>query len=136
MAIYDDTHLTEQIISCAYEVHNVLGSGFLEKVYENALLEELRSRGIKAETQKPIAVNYKSKVVGEYFADVVVEDSLIVELKALDKLADIHEIQLKNYLKATKIELGLLINFGKSVEVKRKYVNKQDLSREIPMQKD
>jgi GxxExxY protein len=126
MTLYDNQYLTEQIICCAYEVHNVLGSGFLEKVYENALLEELKVRGINAEAQKPISVTYKERVVGEYLADLVIEDSIIIELKALEKLADIHEIQLKNYLKATKIELGLLINFGKSVEVKRKFVRNSD----------
>jgi GxxExxY protein len=126
MTIYDNPYLTEQIISCAYEVHNVLGSGFLEKVYENALLEELKARSIKAEAQRPISVNYKGTVAGEYFADLVVEDSIIIELKALEKLADIHEIQLKNYLKATNIELGLLINFGRSVEVKRKFVKNSE----------
>ena len=114
--------LTELIINCAYEVHNILGSGFLEKVYENALLTELQIRGIKAEAQIPISVRYKDKIVGEYVADIVVEESVLLELKALEKLADVHEIQLKNYLKATNIELGLLINFGKSVEVKRKFV--------------
>jgi GxxExxY protein len=122
MTRYDNSNLTEQIISCAFEVHNILGTGFLEKVYENALFEELKVRGIKTEAQKPISVVYKGKVVGEYFADLVVEDSIIIELKALEKLTDIHEIQLKNYLKATNIKLGLLINFGKSVDVKRKYV--------------
>ncbi len=126
MSVYDSPNLTEQIISCAYEVHKVLGSGFMEKVYENALLKELLSRGIKAEAQRPISVCYKGVIVGEYCADIVVEDSIILELKALEKLSDVHEIQLKNYLKATKIELGLLINFGKSVEVKRKYVSKQE----------
>jgi len=122
MSIYNNPQLTEQIISCAYEVHNVLGSGFLEKVYENALLHELASRGIKVEAQKPVSVSYKGRVVGKYCPDIVVEDSLIIELKAVERLTDIHEIQLKNYLKATTVELGLLINFGKSVEVKRKYV--------------
>ena len=122
MSFDDSAELTERIICCAYEVHNVLGSGFLEKVYENALLEELQIRGIKADAQKPVSVHYKGKVVGEYVADIVVEESVILELKALEKLADIHEIQLKNYLKTTNIELGLLINFGRSVEVKRKYV--------------
>jgi len=114
--------LTEQIINCAFEVHKILGIGFLEKVYENSMLEELKSRGLKAESQRGITVKYKDTVVGDYFADVVVEDIIIVELKALDKLNDIHELQIKNYLKATGIEVGLLINFGKSVEVKRKYV--------------
>ena len=114
--------LTEQIIGCAFEVHKILGSGFLEKVYENALVEELKSRGLKTESQKPITVSYKDKIVGEYCADIMVEDSVILELKALEKINDIHELQLKNYLKATGVQLGLLINFGKTVEMKRKYV--------------
>ncbi|MDD2580803.1 MAG: GxxExxY protein [Desulfuromonadaceae bacterium] len=101
---------------------NVLGIGFLEKVYEKAMVEELISRSLKVESQRVIKVHYKGIVVGDYIADIVVEDVIIVEFKALDKLHDIHELQLKNYLKATGIEVGLLINFGKSVEVKRKYV--------------
>ena|SRR3990172_13193673 len=118
--MYDD--LTAQVISSAFEVHNTLGSGFLEKVYENALLVELREKGLKAESQKPVTVLYKDRNVGEYFADIIVGDKVVLELKAIEKIDDIHEIQLKNYLKATGIEVGLLINFGKSVEVKRKYV--------------
>ena len=114
--------LTEQIIGCAFEVHKILGSGFLEKVYENALVEELKSRGLKTESQKPITVSYKDKIVGEYCADIIVEESVVLELKAQEKINDIHELQLKNYLKATGVQLGLLINFGKSVEIKRKYV--------------
>ncbi len=125
MSVYSNQQLTEQVIGCAYEVHNILGGGFLEKVYENALLNELASRGIKADAQRPLSVSYKGTVVGEYCADIVVEDSLIIELKAVEKLTDIHELQLKNYLKATTIELGLLINFGRSVDVKRKYVPNQ-----------
>jgi GxxExxY protein len=121
------TELTEQIISCAYEVHNVLGAGFLEKVYENALLQELKLKGLKAESQRGISVRYKSIVVGEYFADVIVENAVIIELKALDKLSDIHEIQIKNYLRATGIEVGLLINFGKSVDVRRKFIQNSDV---------
>ena len=121
--------LTEQIINCAYEVHKVLGAGFLENVYQNAMLEELKSRGLKAESQRAIIVNYKGKNVGDYFADIIVEDLVIIELKALDKLNDIHELQVKNYLKATGIEVGLLINFGKSVEVKRKYVQNHESER-------
>ena len=81
---YQDQELTEQIINCAFEVHNLLGSGFLEKVYENALLVELRRRGLKAETQYGLTVSYKENTVGEYLADVVVEDRIILELKALD----------------------------------------------------
>ena len=118
---YKYKELTEKIINCAFEVHNLLGSGFLEKVYENALLVELKRKGLKAESQYGLTVFYKESTVGEYLADIVVEDKIILELKALDKISDIHELQLKNYLKATGIELGLLINFGKSVEVRRKY---------------
>lgn len=119
--MYQETKLTEQIICCAYNVHNHLGSGFLEKVYENALWLELRDVGLSVEQQKPIDVAYKGHTVGEFIADLVVGDRVIVELKALDNLAAIHEVQLKNYLKATGIEVGLLINFGSSVEVKRKH---------------
>ncbi|KKO18908.1 MAG: GxxExxY protein [Candidatus Brocadia sp.] len=123
--MHDD--LTSQIISSAFEVHNTLGSGFLEKVYENALLVELREKGLKAESQRPATVLYKDRNVGEYFADIIVENKVVLELKALEKIGDIHEIQLKNYLKATGIEVGLLINFGKSVEVKRKYVKNPEI---------
>ena len=115
-------NLTEKIIGCAYEVHRHLGSGFLEKVYENALYEELKSVGLKVDSQKEIKVFYKGRQVGNYIADLVVDGLVILELKAIEKIADIHEIQLKNYLKATSIEIGLLINFGSKVEIKRKYV--------------
>ena len=114
--------LTDTIIRCAFEVYNVLGSGFLEKVYENAMFEEINSRGLEVKSQMPIAVGYKGTIVGDYTADLVVEDKVIVELKAIERIIDIHELQLKNYLKATGIEVGLLINFGKKLEVKRKYV--------------
>ena len=123
---YND--LTEQIINSSFEVHNVLGGGFLEKVYENALLEELMRRGVRAVSQHGMEVYYKGKIVGAYTADLVVDNKVIVELKALERLHDIHEIQLKNYLKATGIDVGLLINFGKSVEVKRKYVVNENIS--------
>jgi GxxExxY protein len=114
--------LTERILQSAFEVHGILGSGFLEKVYENALVEELKTQGIALEQQKPLHVHYKGKIVGDYCADLVVEGKIIVELKALDKLTDIHEVQLKNYLRATGLEVGLLLNFSKSVEVRRKFV--------------
>lgn len=122
--MYND--LTSQIIGCAFEVHKILGSGFLEKVYENAMIIELREKGLKAEPQNNITVFYKGENVGEYCADIVVEDKVILELKALENITDIHEIQLKNYLKATGLEVGLLINFGKSVEVKRKYIKNSE----------
>ena len=103
-------------------VYNTLGSGFLEKVYENSLYTEIKGRGLAIESQTPIRVSYKGTVVGEYIADLVVEGKVIIELKTIERLADIHELQLKNYLKATNIEVGLLINFGKKLEIKRKFV--------------
>lgn len=112
--------LTSQIISAAYQVHNVLGYGFLEKVYQNALAIELEKRDLKAEKEKPIQISYDGHIVGDYIADIVVEDKVILELKAVKEFAEIHEVQLVNYLKATGLEVGLLINFGDSVQVKRK----------------
>jgi len=112
--------LTESVIRCFYKVYNALGFGFLEKVYENAMVIELAESGLQAVRQKPIKVFYNNVVVGDYFADIVVKDILIVELKAVDYLADEHELQLINYLKATEIEVGLLLNFGKEPEIRRK----------------
>lgn len=117
----DTSEITEIIIGCAYRVHNELGSGFLEKVYENALALELVESGLQVKQQEPISVYYHQKLVGEYFADLVVEDRILVELKAIRSLALEHEVQLVHYLAATGKEDGLLINFGSSVEVKRKY---------------
>ncbi|MCX6257761.1 MAG: GxxExxY protein [Bacteroidia bacterium] len=112
--------LSNKIIKCFYTVYNTLGFGFLEKVYENALIIELVKNGLKAEKQKPIKVLYDSQIVGEYFADVIVEDSIILELKAAEFVIEEHELQLINYLKATEKEIGLLLNFGKTPEFKRK----------------
>ena len=114
------TNLTDKIIKCFYTVYNTLGFGFLEKVYENAMIIELQKAGMRAEKQKPIKVNYENKLVGEYFADIVVEDSIILELKAAEYIVEEHELQLVNYLKATELEIGLLLNFGKTPEIKRK----------------
>lgn len=112
--------LSFHIMAAIFEVHNVLGSGFLENVYEKSLVKELRARGFKAEAQKEIKVTYKGEEVGSYFADLVVEDEVILELKAVEKLANVHEAQLLNYLRATGFRLGLLVNFGKDrVEHKR-----------------
>ncbi len=113
--------LTKLVIGSAYTVHNVLGSGFLEKVYENALLIELLEIGLSAKQQAEIPVYYRGKNVGDFVADLIVEDRLIIELKAVQSLAKEHEVQLVNYLNATEIENGLLINFGSSVTVKRKF---------------
>lgn len=115
--IYED--ISEEIIGAAYEVHDQLGFGFLEAVYGNALYLELKERGLKCECQKNIDVFYKDKKVGHYIADMLVEDKIIVELKAVSEIRDEHKQQLLNYLVATQIQLGLLINFGHSVEVKR-----------------
>ncbi len=117
---YAHSDLTRKIIGCAYEVHKEFGPGFLEKVYETALLHELRSESLKAEAQAPIPVYYKGAIVGDYFADILVEGAVVVEIKASQALASIHEAQLLHYLKATGIEVGLLLNFGRpSVQVKR-----------------
>lgn len=113
--------LTNTIIGCAYKVYNVLGYGFLESVYEKAILIELDKAGLRAESQKEILVHYDGQIVGEFKADVLVEDVVIVELKSVRMLSKAHEVQLVNYLSATQKNVGLLINFGeKSVEVKRK----------------
>lgn len=120
MSDYLHQDLTSKIISCFYKVYNTLGFGFLEKVYENALLIELNNAGLNVERQKPIKVHYEDRLVGEYFADIIVESKIILELKAAESLIEEHELQLINYLKATDIELGLLLNFGKKPEIRRK----------------
>lgn len=112
--------LTDKVIQAFYKVYNSLGYGFLEKVYENAMMVELREVGIKAVSQHPIKVLYGDEVIGEYFADLLIEDSVIVEIKAAKGLAAENEAQLLNYLKATNKEVGLLLNFGPKPEVKRK----------------
>lgn len=120
MSEYLHQELTSKIISYFYKVYNALGFGFLEKVYENALLIELTKSGLFVERQKPIKVYYEDKLVGEYFADIIVVNKIILELKAVESLIEEHELQLINYLKATDIELGLLLNFGKKPEIRRK----------------
>ncbi len=109
---FQHKELTKGIIGAFYDVYNALGYGFLEKVYENALAIELRHRGFQVEQQHSIQVLYRGEVVGDYFADLVVNDLVILELKATKDLADRHEAQLLNYLKATRFEVGLLLNFG------------------------
>jgi GxxExxY protein len=112
--------VTERIIRCVYRVINTLGSGFLEKVYENALAIELRSNGLKAQQQFPIRVLYNLEPVGDFAADLLVEDCVIVELKSARTLDDVHSAQCLNYLKATGLRVCLLVNFGRPrVEVKR-----------------
>jgi len=118
--------VTGEIIHGFYEVYNALSFGFLEKVYENALALELRSRGLEVVQQKPISVHYKGVIVGEYFADLFVNGVVLVELKAATKIIEAHEAQLLNYLRATNIEVGLLLNFGEKPDRKRKiYTNER-----------
>ncbi len=112
--------LTDQIIKTFYDVYNELGYGFLEKVYQNALLLELKNRGFQVEAQKQIKVYYKNVVVGEYYADLIVNNLIILELKATEVIVKEFEFQLINYLRATHIEVGLLLNFGTKPEFRRK----------------
>ncbi len=113
--------LTERIIGCAFKVYNTMGFGYLESVYERCLLIELRKASLTAESKIPITVFYEKQIVGEFIADILVEDAIIVELKSVRQLAKIHEMQLVNYLVATQRDLGLLVNFGEEkVEVRRK----------------
>ena len=112
--------LTDQVASCAYLVGRNLGPGFLEKVYEKAMAIELTDIGLSVETQKHIPVSYKGQIIGEYFADMLVEGEIILELKAVKSIENIHFAQCQNYLKATGKKLGLLINFGEEkVKVRR-----------------
>ena len=111
--------ITDKILKVYYDVYNELGYGFLEKVYQNAMYFELKSLGYKVEAQKQIKVYYKKQLVGEYYSDLLVEDKVIVELKATELLMNAHVAQIINYLKGTPIEVGLLLNFGEQPEFKR-----------------
>ena len=113
------------ILKAFYNVYNTLGYGFLEKVYENAMMIELKKLSISCIAQSPIEVYYDSFKVGNYFADIIVEDKIILELKAAEAICEEHEFQLINYLKATDIEVGLLLNFGKKPEHKRKVLTSE-----------
>ena len=118
--------ITDKIIKAFYNVYNSLGYGFLEKVYENAMMIELRKMDLQVQKQVPIKVYYEEQLVGQYYADIMVEKTIIVELKAAEGLCEEHEFQLINYLKATELEIGLLINFGKTPQFKRKiFTNKK-----------
>ena len=119
MSEYRHEGITGEVINAAHTVHNKLGYGFLEKVYHNALVIELRRRNLFVEPQKPIRVEYDGEVVGEYFADIIIDNKVIIEVKAVQKLDSVFEAQLLNYLRATGLEVGLIINFGRSVQVKR-----------------
>ena len=112
MSTYEHDPLTERVIGCAFTVHNTLGAGFLEKVYENALAHELRKNNVSAIQQHPIKVVYDGEVVGDFCSDLLVEGSLLVELKAAKAKDDTHLAQCLNYLKATSLKTRLLLNFG------------------------
>jgi GxxExxY protein len=123
----DINELTYKINGAVFEVNRLLGPGFLEKVYENALLIELRGVGLKADSQVPIKVYYKDEVVGEYTADILVEGKVILELKTVERLEKIHEAQLLNYLRATGIKVGILVNFRHTkAEIKRMVLDLQE----------
>jgi len=118
--IMDINELTYQINGAIFEVSRTLGGGFLERVYENALMFELRNRNLRADNQVPIKVVYKGELVGDYYADIVVENKIILEIKAIEKLLKVHEAQILNYLKATGLKIGLLVNFTHpKAEIKR-----------------
>lgn len=125
-----EEELTGRIIKAFYKVYNSLGHGFIESIYHNAMLLELVADSLKVETEKPIAVYYEGKVVGTFSADIVVEGTIILELKAKETIHSSHEAQLINYLRATDIEIGLLFNFGKSPEFKRKYFSNKNKRRD------
>lgn len=113
-------NITGKIIKAFYNVYNILGYGFLEKVYENAMILELKKLNLHGRRQVPLKVYYDDTQVGDYFADIIVEECVIVELKAAEALCEEYEAQLLNYLRATDIEYGLLLNFGKIPQIKRK----------------
>jgi GxxExxY protein len=119
MAVFLHKNLSDAILKIYFDVYNELGYGFLEKVYQNAMYFELKSKGYKVEAQKQIKVFYKEQIVGEYFADLIIDDKITLELKACECLRDEHQAQLLNYLKATKVEVGILLNFGATPEFKR-----------------
>jgi GxxExxY protein len=124
--------VTEKILQAFYRVYNTLGYGFLEKVYENALAIALRKVGLRVQQQAPIKVYYEDEEVGEYFADILAQECVIVEIKAVEGLCEDHQAQLLNYLKATDIEVGLLLNFGPKPEARRKVFDNERKAPQCP----
>lgn len=122
---YLHSDITGLIIKAYYNVYNSLGFGFLEKVYENALIIEIKKLGLKCLQQQPIEVLYQNQIVGIYYADILVNEKVIVELKAVEKLCEAHEAQLVNYLRASEIEVGLLLNFGKAPQYKKRVLTSE-----------
>jgi len=131
-------NITSEIIQAFFKVYNALGYGFLEKVYENALVFELKKHGLEVTQQVAIQVHYEGQPVGDYFADLLVEDKVVVELKAVEEIIKAHENQLVNYLKATNLEVGLILNFGPEPKFKRKIftnTRKPGLKTALPFRK-
>ena len=120
--IYED--ITTKILAACFEVSKELGAGFLESVYQNALMIALQEKGLTVEREHPLAVSFRGQIVGQFYADILVEDKIIVELKAVNALTDVHKAQVINYLKATGIEVGLLINFGNPKLEYRRFDNR------------
>jgi GxxExxY protein len=131
-AKYLHSETTDVIISAFYKVYNTLGFGFQERVYENALVIELQNRGIQCTKQQRIIVYYEGQVVGDYFADIIVADKIILELKATDGIQDAHVKQLMNYLRATTFEVGLVLNFGPEPEIKKRLFT-NDYKKSLPV---
>jgi len=125
------SEITGKVIKAFYKVYNTLGYGFLEKVYENAMLIELKKMGLKCSNQMPVIVYYDDLIVGDFVADILVEELVIVELKAIEALAPIHETKLVNYLKATELEVGLLLNFGPKPVFKRRILTQEYLRKQF-----
>lgn len=121
---FKHSEITNRIINAYYKVYNQLGYGFLEKVYEKAMMIELHKHKLKCESQKSIKVFYEGIIIGDYYADIIVNNCVIVELKAVEAIAPEHEVQLVNYLKASEVEVGLLLNFGREPEFKRRVFSK------------
>jgi len=126
---YLHSDLTGRILKAFYKVYNTLGYGFLEKVYQNSMLIELRTLGVWCSCELPIKVYYEDHLVGDYYADILVEGKVIVELKAIERLAPEHEVQLVNYLKGTRTEVGLLLNFGPKPQQVRRVLTHEYLNR-------
>ena len=125
-----DNKISQRVIGCAFEVSNTLGAGFLENVYEKALCVELERKGLSFHRQKSVVVKYKGVLVGEYITDIIVEDSLLLELKAVSVMSGAYEAQLMNYLKATGLSFGLLLNFGKpKLGIKRMIWNHNETNK-------
>ncbi|HEY8366368.1 MAG TPA: GxxExxY protein [Bacteroidia bacterium] len=122
---YKYSDITSKVIKAFFKVYNSLGFGFLERVYENAMFIELNNMGLNVEKQKRLTVYYENQQIGNYFADFLIEEKVIIELKAVERLIEEHELQIINYLRATDLEVGLILNFGKKPEFKRKiFTNK------------